>query len=153
MSRKKPSYQVLRSIRSDAKSELLRLEKILSDTETQQLLDKFKNKFNLCESVYKTVLTEYQVLNGKKVDKHPKITMSQVPYALAFAGYSFEHGLLNELFGSKSQKGTTAKKLRDAVTHGVNEKAVKEIMLRKDELFGYMNSFLHIIRTFDDNAA
>ena len=47
----------------------------------------------------------------------------------------------------------TVKKLRDAVTHGINEKAVKEIMNRKDELFGYMDDFLNTIRTFDQTAA
>lgn len=47
----------------------------------------------------------------------------------------------------------TAKKLRDAVTHGVDQKAVDEITARNAELIGYMDTFLDIIKTFDDIAA
>ena len=46
----------------------------------------------------------------------------------------------------------TVKKLRDDITHGIDEKAVKEITNRKDELFGYMNDFLNTIRSFDQMA-
>ena len=79
--------------------------------------------------------------------------MTQVPFALAFAGYNFDKELLNELFGSSSQKGMTVKKLRDAVTHSIDEKAVKEITDRQNELFGYMDDFLNTIRNFDQVAA
>ena len=58
-----------------------------------------------------------------------------------------------ELFGASSQKGKTVKKLRDETTHGINEKAVKEIVARKDELFSYMDEFLTGIRSFESNAA
>ena len=78
--------------------------------------------------------------------------MRQVPYALEFAGYSFDKDLLNALFGAKSNKGTTVKKLRDAVTHGFNKDAINEIQERQKELFNYMNCFLECIRTFDEAA-
>ena len=71
---------------------------------------------------------------------------------LTFAGYSFDKGLLNDLFGATSKKGMTVKKLRDAVTYGIDEKAVAEISKRKDELFGYMDAFLNTIKTFDQAA-
>ena len=38
------------------------------------------------------------------------------------------------------------------MTHGIDEKAVKEIKNREDELFGYMNDFLNTIKTFDQAA-
>ena len=41
------------------------------------------------------------------------------------------------------------KKLRDAVTHSVDSKAVQEITDRKEELFGYMDAFLSGVRDFD----
>ena len=47
----------------------------------------------------------------------------------------------------------TVKKLRDAVTHSIDEKAVKEITDRQNELFGYMDYFLNTIRNFDEAAA
>ena len=149
----KTSQKQLRSIRDSAKAELNRLERIQANAAVMNLLDAFKNKFNVCESVYKIVLKEHQISKGKADFNYLKVTMTQVPFALTFAGYDFDKELLNELFGSKSKRGMTVKKLRDAVTHGINEKAVKEITNRKDELFGYMDDFLNTIRTFDQTAA
>ena len=45
------------------------------------------------------------------------------------------------------------KKLRDETTHGINEKVVKEIIARKDELFGYTDEFLTGIRSFENKTA
>lgn len=153
MSRNKISPEQQKSIRDCAKSELRRLETIQANPETVELLDAFKNKFNVCESVYKVVLREHQRNKGKKHLGFLNVTMQQAPYALDFAGYVFDRELLNELFGAKGKRGTTVKKLRDAVTHGIDEKAVREITNRKDELFGYMDAFLDTIRCFDQTAA
>lgn len=78
------------------------------------------------------------------------VDMRQVPNALKFAGYDFDKELLVELFGSSSQKGETVKKLRDKITHGIDETAAEEIITRKDELFGYMDKFLTEIRLFNN---
>lgn len=139
-------------LRNNAKTELERLEACLADQSTVQLLDAFKNKFNICETVYKIILAEHQKRKGKPTTNFLKVDMTQVPHALNFAGYVFERTLLNELFGASSPKGKTVKKLRDETTHGINEKAVNEIIARKEELFGYMDSFLSVIRTFDNVA-
>lgn len=149
MSSIKISPESQKKLRNNAKAELTRLETIHANIDTIQLLDEFKNKFNICESVYKVVLKEHQLSKGKTDTNYLKLIMTQVPFALSFAGYSFRKELLNELFGSSSKKGMTVKKLRDAVTHGIDEKAVKEISDRKEELFGYMDDFLNTIRNFD----
>lgn len=141
------------ALRNSAKQELERLEQLMENSETIQLLDEFKNRFNICETVYKVILKKHQECRRKKSETYLKVTMTQVPYALEFAGYSFSHDLLSELFGATSHKGRTVKKLRDAVTHGVDPKAVNEIITRKDELFGYMDSFLLEIRSYDNAAA
>lgn len=153
MSAPKITEQEKQVLRNCAKTELERLEACLSDQSTVQLLDAFKNKFNICETVYKVILEEHQKRKGKPTTIFLKVDMTQVPHALNFAGYVFERTLLNELFGASSQKGKTVKKLRDETTHGINEKAVKEIMARKDELFGYMEEFLMGIRSFESKAA
>lgn len=156
MSSPKISAQEQRNLRNSAKAELGRMEAHLSDHATVQLIDEFKNKFNICETVYKVVLAEHQKRKGKKITKRLRVNMTQVPYALDFAGYSFDKEFLKELFGASSpssQKGKTVKKLRDAVTHGTDPKAVTEIINRKDELFGYMETFLSVIRTFDATVA
>lgn len=141
-----------KQLRDRTKSELLRLEKYLSNAEATKVVDEFKNKFNICETLYKIVLAKHQECKGKEVDTYLKVYMTQVPYALAFAGYSFDRNLLNELFGSSSASGTTIKKLRDAITHGISERAVKEILSRREESFGYMDTFLNTIRNFDSAA-
>ena len=153
MSSPKITEQEKQVLRNNAKAELERLEACMSDQSTVQLLDTFKNRFNICETVYKVILEEHQKRKGKPATNFLKVDMTQVPHALNFAGYSFDRTLLNELFGASSQKGKTVKKLRDETTHGINEKAVKEIIARKDELFGYMDEFLTGIRSYESNAA
>ena len=138
-------------LRANAKTEVERLENILGNTQTVQLLDAFKNKFNICETAYKVILAEHQRRKGNDPN-HLKLYMTQVPHALSFAGYNFDRELLNDLFGSTSAKGTTAKKLRDAVTHSIDQKAVNEIMARNEELFTYMNTFINVIKSFDNIA-
>lgn len=153
MSSPKISEQEKQVLRNNAKAELERLEACMSDQSTVQILDTFKNRFNICETVYKVILEEHQKRKGKPTTNFLKVDMTQVPHALNFAGYAFDRTLLNELFGASSQKGKTVKKLRDETTHGINDKAVKEIIARKDELFSYMDEFLTGIRSFESNAA
>lgn len=122
-------------LRNKAKAEMERLEKIVADDETIQLLDMFKNRFNICETTYKVILAEHQTKKKNRTD-NLKLNMNQVVSALNFAGYHFDKADLSELFGSKSadKKHQTVKKLRDGVTHGMDPKCVQEIMERKDEL-------------------
>lgn len=137
-------------LRNAAKSEVERLERILQNAENIKVVDEFKNRFNVCESAYKVILAEHQKRKGKAQTKHLKIDMRQVSAALTFAGYTFDDQLLPNLFASKSTaNGRTAKQLRDSTTHSFNESAVEEIILRRDELFGYMEEFVEIIKNFD----
>ena len=155
MSKPKITEAEKKKLRDSAKAELERLETIYSNEEVTQLLDDFRGKYNLCESVYKVILAEHQKVKGHKGTDYLKVIMQQVPFALEFAGYGFDKALLTEIFGAKSQKGKTVhtvKKLRDAVTHSIDSKAVQEITDRKQELFGYMDAFLSGIRDFDAAA-
>lgn len=149
----KLSEQEKKNLRNKAKAELEQLELCLSNQAVIQMLDDFKNKFNICETVYKVVLAEHQKRKGKLIKENLNLDMRQVPHALAFAGYSFSKDLLTELFGSSSQKGRTVKQLCDAIAHGLNPKTVAEITNRREELFGYMESFLSQIRNFDSAAS
>ena len=133
-------------LRARAKKELDRLEEVMNDKQIMQLLDKYKNKFNLCESTYKVVLAEHQLKTKGKQPTQLKLQMTQVPFAMAFAGYNIDRDLLNRLFGAKCDKGRTAKKLRDAVTHNLEQAAIAEIEARQSELFADMDTFLEIIR-------
>ena len=133
-------------LRDRAKSELERLEAIMNNAQIMELLDRYKNEFNLCESTYKVVLAEHQLRTKGKVPAQLKLNMSQVPFAMMFAGYDIDRDLLNRLFGAKCDRGRTAKKLRDAITHNLEQKAIEEIESRQSELFADMDAFLEIIR-------
>ena len=131
-------------LRNRAKDELLRLEMV--DTE---LPNRYKEKFGVCEIVFKVILAEHQQAKGNPIDRL-MVNMRQVPYALNYAGYDFDKTLLNNLFGAKDKVGCrSAKKLRDVLTHSMNEQALNELRDREAELFGYMDEFLDKIRSFD----
>lgn len=141
------SEQEQSELRKQASLELERLEAILEEAETKELLDRYKNRFNLCESTYKLVLREHQIRTKCEIKGQLKLDMRQVPFAMQFAGYTVEKELLNRLFGSESSQGKrSAEKLRDSVTHGIEQQAVDEIKARKDSLFQDMNDFLALIR-------
>ena len=141
-------------LRNKAKAELERLETELSDLETKKMIDNYKEKFSLCEIVYKIIFDEHQF---KKTGEHPQrmqIKMTQVPHALNFAGYTYDKNLLTNLFGGEDRVGKrTVKKLRDALTHSMSKSAVEELRSREQELHGYMDDFLNVIKNFDNQAA
>lgn len=141
-------------LRNKAKAELERLETELSDLETKKMIDNYKEKFSLCEIVYKIIFDEHQF---KKTGEHPQrmqIKMTQVPHALNFAGYTYDKHLLTNLFGGEDRVGRrTVKKLRDALTHSMSKSAVEELRSREQELHGYMDEFLNVIKNFDNQAA
>ena len=97
-------------LRNRAKVELERLETVMKNEQIMELLDRYKNKFNLCESTYKVVLAEHQLKTKGKLPSQLKLEMTQVPFAMAFAGYNIDRDLLNRLFGAKCDRGRTAKK-------------------------------------------
>ena len=71
------------------------------------MIDNYKEKFSLCEIVYKIIFDEHQF---KKTGEHPQrmqIKMTQVPHALNFAGYTYDKNLLTNLFGGEDRVGCT----------------------------------------------
>lgn len=141
------------ALRNRAKAELGRLEAVYADKEIEEKISVFKEKFGIYEIVYKVVLEDHQFnKTGKHLDRI-QVKMTQAPYALEYACYDFDKDLLTHLFGSEEKVGSrTVKKLRDALTHSLNQKAIDELLSREDELHGYMDQFLSKIREFDSAA-
>ena len=141
-------------LRNKAKAEYERLVELYSDEKTMIKIEDFKNKFAMCESIYKVILEEHQYRKTGRHFDRLKILMTQVPYALTYAGYDFDTVLLAKLFGAENHVGRrSVKKLRDALTHGAKQSAIQELEIRNDELHQYMDSFLDKIRDFDTSAA
>ena len=142
---KRISIDEKRSIQKKASDELLRLDTLLNSRERVKI-DNIKDKFAVCELVYKLVLTEY-LKHKKKTYTDLKIQMSQVPYAFAFAGYNFDNDLLNKIFGSNTEIGKrSVKKMRDSLNHSLDDKTIKELDERYDDLISTMDGFLDVIR-------
>lgn len=139
------------TLKNKAKDELIKLENIMDDSKTMADIDAFKNKFLICEKIYKVLLKQHL----KERDKLPpnevmKITMSQVKPVLHNAGYDFNNEILNKLFGSEERLGKkSVKKIRDRLTHSMIENDINEFKERKDELNGYMDYFIEKVRNFD----
>lgn len=148
-----PSAQL--ALRNRARAELMRLEGIFSNEKEKQMIDNFKDKFSICEIVYKVILEDHQYNKHGIHKDRLRVSMVEAPYALKYAGYDFDKDLLSNLFGSKKDKGSrSVKVLRDLLTHKINRQAVDELRKRESELHGYMDSFLNTIREFDAaNAA
>ena len=141
------------SLRNRAKAELIRLEAVYSDEETKEKINRFKEKFGVCEIVYKVILEDHQFNKTGKHLERLQVDMTQAPHALTYAGYDFDKNLLTHLFGAEKRIGRrTVKKLRDALTHSVNQKAIDELIDREEELHGYIDQFLSKIREFDSAA-
>ncbi len=138
------------ALRNKAKGELERLQTVLSDLDTKKMVDNFKEKFSMCEIVYKVILDDHQYnKKGKHLDRY-KIIMTQAPHVLSYAGYDYDYDLLNKLFGSEKKVGKrSVKALRDALTHKMSESAVNELRDRQSELNDYMDQFLDKIKYFD----
>lgn len=138
------------ALRNKAKLELIRLNDVIKDNNTKQLIDNFKDKFSVCEIVYKIILDDHQY---NKTGKHPEkmyLTMNQVPFALDYAGYNFEKLLLTKLFGTNEKVGQrSVKSLRNALTHNLSQSSVDELKNRYNELNEYMDLFLEKIYTYD----
>jgi prephenate dehydrogenase len=138
-------------LRNKAKEELHRLQAIAENKEMKQMIDNFKEKFTMCEIVYKVILEDHQHNKTGSQGTFLKIDMRQVPYALDYAGYTFEKDFLEKLFGSETRVGKrSVKKLRDALTHKLPKSALNELQERYDELNELMDQFLNTIDQFDN---
>lgn len=138
------------ALREKARRELERLDSIYANEKIREKVLVFKEKFGICEMVYKVILEDHQYNKTGKHFNRLKVSMQQAPYALSYAGYDYDNTLLTNLFGSEDRVGQrTVKKLRDALTHKMNQNAVNELITREDELYGYMELFLKKIKEFD----
>lgn len=133
------------NIRYKAYETLFNMKKIFEERETIELLDKFKNIYNICEMVYKTILSEHQAhLNNESDITKLKLDMRQVPHALNFAGYNFDTDILVKLFGSKQKGFKTLKEIRNGLTHGFNKNMIQILKEKEKEIFDLMNEFLNV---------
>ncbi len=133
-------------LRTEAADVIRQLENTYADDQNSALINRFLNRFNVCETAYKVILKKHQEKKGKSASlRSLKLNMNQVPHALAFAGYNFDRDDLTELFGSKSVEGSskmTLKNIRNGLTHGINQSVLVELREREAEIFDSMDRFI-----------
>lgn len=149
MENKKISFEEENALKKKLKDELDRLNKILLDSNTIELIEKFKSKFQICEILYKLILEKYNIDHGKDIARDKiKLNVNQVKLALKYVNFSLENDIINRLFGSESHVGKRSiKKIRDSLTHNLNNSAIDELKSRKNEIFNDMDYFLKMIES------
>lgn len=141
-----------KKLQEKAKAELTRLENLYSSKDTAKMIENYKSKYTICEIIYKIFLADYLRNNNKKSSKYLKVAMTQVPYTLSYAGYDFDYDFLSKIFGSSTKSGeTTAKTLRDNLTHQMKTSSINELKSRYDELISLMDRFLNTIKSKKEN--
>lgn len=149
MKNKKISFEEENALKKKLKDELDRLNKILLDSNTIKLIEKFKSKFQICEILYKLILEKYNIDHGKEGGRDKlKLNVNQVKPALKYVNFSLESDIINRLFGSESHAGKRSiKKIRDILTHNLTNSAIDELKNRKNEIFNDMDYFLKMIES------
>lgn len=128
-------------------SDVRNIEKFLNENhEIRETLNKFKEKFTLCEMSYKERLKIYLKAKHKEYKKESlTLNMNQIRSVLKFHHIKLTDDTLNFLFSTQDiyrKRGTkSAKVLRNAVTHKMTVPDMNEIFSRKDVLFAKMQEF------------
>ena len=120
--------------------------KELLDEENEKVVYIFIKNFIICETCYKIILDRYLKLKKKKttLPENMKIHLTQVTAALSYCGFDFDAHIIESIFKSKTKRGqNSAKILRNGIVHNLQIEDIKEVILRKDELFTYMNTFIN----------
>lgn len=151
----KKSEEEKLALRNKAKKELLELESRVNESDVFEDINNFKNKFLICEKIYKCLLEPYLKEKNELPDKNRNLTirMNQVKPVLFGVGYDFDEEILVKIFGSEYHRGKmSVKKIRNSLTHDMKKNDIEEFKKRKDELNSYMDYFLEKIRNFDEVA-
>ncbi len=146
---KKIAEEKKKKVKTKAKNKLDELTKFVCDENRMKEINDFKTRFEICESIYKYLLEQYKQLNCKKEVKsiYLKLNISEVKAVLSFFEYKYDEIKITNLFGSEKAKGKrSAKSIRNALTHDFNESVAEELHNRKNEIYGYMDYFLSLIR-------
>ena len=149
MKNKKIPFEDEKSLKKKLKNELNRLNKILLDRNTRELIEEFKSKFEICEILYKLILEKYNIDRKKNVKREElKLKANQAKQALKYVNFTLKDDIINQLFGSESHVGKRSiKNIRDSLTHSLTDSVIEELKNRKDELFNVMDYFLNMIKS------
>ncbi len=68
------------ALRNKAKAELDRLEEVFADEQTKKKIDDFKDRFSVCEIVYKVILEDHQFNKFGVHKDRLQVSMKEAPH-------------------------------------------------------------------------
>lgn len=131
-----------------AETIITRAETYLAVNDNRQIKDSFLEKYSKCEVLCRPLLRDYLKAIGEYTsDEEMGMELQNIKEALSDASYIFEDSkLLTRIWGKGKDKGSSSCRfLRNKITHELMERALHEVVERKDDLNADMDKFIEIL--------
>lgn len=125
-----------------------RAETYLAIDDHRQIKDSFLEKYSKCEVLCRPLLRDYLKNIGEyTTDEEMGMELQNIKDALSDASYIFEDNkLLTRIWGKGKEKGSSSCRfLRNKITHELMERALHEVVERKDDLNADMDKFIETL--------
>ena len=125
-----------------------RAETYLAINDHRQIKDSFLEKYSKCEVLCRPLLRDYLKAIGEYTsDEEMGMELQNIKDALSDASYIFEDSkLLTRIWGKGKDKGSSSCRfLRNKITHELMERALHEVVERKDDLNADMDKFIETL--------
>ena len=125
-----------------------RAETYLAIDDHRQIKDSFLEKYSKCEVLCRPLLRDYLKAIGEYTsDEEMGMELQNIKDALSDASYIFEDSkLLTRIWGKGKDKGSSSCRfLRNKITHELMERALHEVVERKDDLNADMDKFIETL--------
>ena len=128
-----------------AETIIQRAETYLNIDDHRVIKNTFLEKYSKCEVLCRSVLRDYLKSIGEYIsDEDMGMELKDIKEALSEEGYIFEDNrLLTRIWGKDDRRGSSSCRfLRNKITHELMERALHEVVERKDELNADMDIFI-----------
>lgn len=125
-----------------------RAETYLAIDDHRQIKDSFLEKYSKCEVLCRPLLRDYLKNIGEyTTDEEMGMELQNIKEALSDASYIFEDNkLLTRIWGKGKGKGSSSCRfLRNKIIHELMERALHEVVERKDDLNADMDKFIETL--------
>lgn len=119
----------------------------LDKEDHRYIKDAFLEKYILCEIPIKAALTYYYAQNGEQKEVESiEMAYTTIKAALKKSGYAPDDDCLRKMFKANEKRGEkSARDLRNGIVHDLNIHDLMELINRKDELFGLLDSYYEFL--------
>ena len=134
----------------NAETVIRKADSYLSTDDHRIIKDQFLEKYSKCEVLCRPLLKEYLInIDEYTSDEEIGMELQLIKDALSDASYIFEDPkLLTRIWGKEKGKGiSSCRFLRNKITHELMERALHEVVERKDELNADMDKFIEVLTT------